>query len=227
MAKKPRKGPRKPEPKAHGEVLNLGIGPYLPQIQNTLPMRGMMRRDLLGEPIVAPKIYDEETEDNQPLQKKQSEKTAPGPTAPTDQLLTDVTLQLLPGKHNPSIVVSRPGIRHIEQKLPQAEYVILLRLARAMRASGRRRSITIKNWGWVEKDTLVAIIAGKSHSPGNALYYFGTLILRLRRRLVAVIREVGGEVEPRKIIDNGAPAAIKKKSAYRLSIHPDNLILPL
>jgi len=78
----------------------------------------------------------------------------------------------------------------------------------------------------VEKDALVAIIAGKSHSPGNALYYFGTLILRLRRRLVALIREVGGEAEPRRIIDNDAPSSIKKRSLYRLSIHPDNLILP-
>jgi len=179
----------------------------------------------LGEPA-APRTYEEQVEENKPLKEKRDEGVAPARVAPSDQLLTDVTLQFRPGKNNPAIVVSRPGVRQIERKLPQAEYDILLKLARAMRASGRRRNSSIKTWGWVERDTLIAIIAGKSHSPGNALYYFGTLILRLRRRLVALIREVGGEAEPRKIIDNGAPSASKKKSAYRLSIHPDNLILP-
>lgn len=194
-------------------------GDYLldPALAEVKRRRKRLRAEMLGIPL---------SEGAQPEEPTRRRKEVAPETAPANQLLTDVTLQLLPGKNNPSIVVSRPGIRHIKQKLPQAEYAILLGLARAMRASGRRQSITIKNWGWVEKDALVAIIAGKSHSPGNALYYFGTLILRLRRRLVALIREVGGEAELRKIIDNGAPSEIKKKSAYRLSIHPDNLILP-
>ncbi len=226
MAKKPRKTPRKKsELKPHGMGGGLGIEPYLPQFQHTLPMRSMMRRDLLGEPS-APRTYDEQIQERKPLKEKRDEEIAPAQVAPSDQLLTDVALQLLPGKNNPAIVISRPGIRHVEQKLPQAEYDIFLRLARAMRASARRRSISVQNWGWVERATLVAIIAGKSHSPGNALYYFGTLILRLRRRLVALIREVGGEAEPRRIIDNDAPSSIKKRSLYRLSIHPDNLTLP-
>jgi len=158
---------------------------------------------------------------------RKHKEAAPAPeAAPADQLLTDVTLQFKSGKNNPAIIVSRPGIRHVEQKLPKAEYDILLKLARAMRASGRRRNSSMKNWGWVDRAALVAIIAAKSDSPGNALYYFGTLILRLRRRLVALIREVGGEAEPRRIIDNGAPSSFKKRSLYRLSIHPDNLILP-
>lgn len=194
-------------------------GDYLldPALAEVKRRRRRLRAEMLGLPL---------SEGAQPEEPTRRRKEAVPETAPANQLLTDVTLQFIPGKHNPSIIISRPGVRHIEKKLPQAEYAILLRLARAMRASGRRRSITIKNWGWVEKDALVAIIAGKSHSPGNALYYFGTLIHRLRRRLVALIREVGGEVEPHHIIDNGAPSEIKKKSAYRLSIHPDNLTLP-
>ena len=183
--------------------------------------RRRMRAEMLGIPLI------EGTQDEEPTSSRKRKEAAPASEpAPADQLLTDVTLEFKPGKHNPAIIVSRPGVRQIEQKLPQAEYIILLKLARVMRASGRRRSITIKNWGWVERDVLVAIIAGKSHSPGNALYYFGTLILRLRRRLVALIREVGGEAEPRKIIDNDAPSSIKKRSLYRLSIHPNNLTLP-
>ncbi len=181
--------------------------------------RRRTRAHLLGIPLI------EGEQPEEPIRKRKETTSAPE-VAPADQLLTDVTLQFKPGKNNPAIVVSRPGVRPIEQKLPQAEYAILLKLARAMRASGRRSNSSRRNWGWVEKDALVAIIAAKSHSPGNALYYFGTLILRLRRRLVALIREVGGEAESRKIIDNGAPSAIKKKSAYRLSIHPNNLILP-
>jgi len=204
---------------------DLGIEPYLPQFQRTLPMRSLMRRDLLGEPV-APRTYDEQIQERKPLKEKRDEEIAPAQVAPSDQLLTDVTLRFMPGKNNPSVIISRPGVRHVERKLPQAEYDILLRLARAMRASGRRRSITIKNWGWVERDALVAIIAGKSESEGNAIAYFGTLILRLRRRLVSLIQEVGGEAEPLRIIDNGAPSSIKKRSLYRLSIHPDNLTLP-
>lgn len=194
-------------------------GDYLldPALAEVKRRRRRLRAEMLGVPL---------SEGAQPEEPTRRRKEAAPETAPADQLLTDVTLQFKPGKHNPAIVISRPGVRPIKRKLPQAEFDILLRLARAMRVSGRRRSITIKNWGWVEKDALVAIIAGKSHSPGNALYYFGTLMHRLRRRLVALIREVGGEVEPHHIINNGAPSAIKKKSAYRLSIHPDNLILP-
>jgi len=41
-----------------------------------------------------------------------------------------------------------------------------------------------------------------------------------------LIQEVGGEAEPLRIIDNGAPSSIKKRSLYRLSIHPNNLTLP-
>ena len=196
-------------------------GDYLldPTLAEIKRRRRRTRAHLLGIPLI------EGEQPEEPIRKRKEATSAPE-AAPADQLLTDVALQFKPGKHNPAIVVSRPGIRPIEQKLPQAEYDILLKLARAMRASGRRPNSSRRNWGWVEKDALVAIIAGKSHSAGNALYYFGTLILRLRRRLVALIREVGGEVEPKKIIDNGAPSSIKKKSAYRLSIHPDNLILP-
>lgn len=226
MAKKPRKTPRKnSQLKPHGMGGDLGIEPYLPQFQRTLPMRGMTRRDLLGEPV-APRAYDEQSEENKPFKEKRHEEIAPARVAPSDQLLTDVTLQLLPGKNNPSVVVSRAGSKPMRQLLPQAEYDILLRLARAMHASARSRNSSIENWGWIDRDNLIAIIAGKSKSPGNAAYYFGTLILRLRRRLVSLIREVGGIAEPRRIIDNGAPATIKKRSVYRLSIHPNNLTLP-
>ncbi|MBI3292887.1 MAG: hypothetical protein HYZ73_08800 [Elusimicrobia bacterium] len=196
-------------------------GDYLldPSLAEIKRRRRRTRAHLLGIPLI-----EGEQPEEPPRKHKEA---APAPeAAPADQLLTDMTLQFKPGKNNPAIIVSRPGVRQIEQKLPQAEYAILLKLARMMHASGRRRSISIRNWGWVERATLVAIIAGKSHSPENALYYFGTLILRLRRRLVALIREVGGEVEPRRIIDNDAPSSIEKRSLYRLSIHPDNLTLP-
>jgi len=204
---------------------DLGIEPYLPQFQRALPMRSSMRRDLLGEPA-ASRTYDEHTEENKPLKEKQNQEIAPTKVAPANQLLTDVTLQFRPGKNNPAIVVSRPGVRQIEQKLPQAEYDILLRLARAMRASGRRRNSSMKNWGWVDRDDLIAIIAEKSKSPGNAASYLTNLILRLRRRLVTLIRDVGGGSDPLHIIENDAPSSGKKRSLYRLSIHPNNLTLP-
>lgn len=196
-------------------------GDYLldPTLAEIKRRRRRTRAHLLGIPLIEGKQPEEPP-------RKRKEATPAPQAVPADQLLTDVTLQFRPGKNNPAIIVSRPGVRQIEQKLPQAEYDILLRLARAMCASSRRRSITIKNWGWVERDALVAIIAEKSNSPGNALYYFGTLILRLRRRLVSLIQEVGGEAEPLRIIDNGAPSSIKKRSLYRLSIHPNNLTLP-
>lgn len=190
------------------------LDPVLAEIKRR---RRRLRAEMLGIPLI---------EGEQPEEPIRRRKEAAPEMAPADQLLTDVTLQFIPGKHNPAIVVSRPGVRHVEQKLPQAEYDILLRLARAMRASGRRRNSSMQNWGWVERATLIAIIAGKSKIPGNATSYFGTLILRLRRRLVSLIKEVGGMAEPRRIIDNGAPSSFKKRSLYRLSIHPDNLTLP-
>lgn len=196
-------------------------GDYLldPALAEIKRRRRRTRAHLLGIPLIEGAQPEE-------LPRKHKE-TAPAPeVAPADQLLTDVMLQFRPGKNNPAIIVSRPGVRQIEQKLPQAEYNILLKLARVMRASGRRRNSSMKNWGWVDRDELIAIIAGKSKSPGNATAYFGTLILRLRRRLVSLIQEVGGEAEPLRIIDNGAPSSIKKRNLYRLSIHPDNLILP-
>ena len=196
--------------------------PYRSRFQRTLPMHDLARADLLGSSPPASRIRERVAE---PAGERTGE-SAPLPVAPSNQLLTDVTLQLLPGKNNPSVVVSRAGSKPMRQLLPQAEYDILLRLARAMRASARRRNSSVENWGWIDRDNLIAIIAGKSKSPGNAAYYFGTLILRLRRRLVSLIREVGGTAEPRRIIDNGAPATIKKRSVYRLSIHPNNLNLP-
>ena len=196
-------------------------GDYLldPALAEIKRRRRRTRARLLGIPLI-----EGEQPEEPPRKRKEA---APAPeTAPANQLLTDVTLQFRPGKNNPAIIISRPGVRQIERKLPQAEYDILLRLARAMRASGRRRNRSMKNWGWVDRATFVAIIAGKSKSEGNATAYFGTLILRLRWRLVSLIQEVGGEVEPRRIIDNGAPSSIKKRSLYRLSIYPNNLTLP-
>ena len=117
------------------------LDPVLAEIKRR---RKRTRAHLLGVPLIEGEQLEEPP-------RKRKEATPVPEVAPADQLLADVTLQFKPGKHNPSIIVSRPGIRHIEKKLPQAEYDILLKLARSMRASGRRRSITIKNWGWVDR----------------------------------------------------------------------------
>jgi len=95
--------------------------------------RRRLRAEMLGIPLI------EGTQPEEPTRKHKAAAPAPE-AAPADQLLTDVSLQFKPGKHNPAVIVSRPGIRQVEQKLPQAEYDILLKLARAMRASGRRRN---------------------------------------------------------------------------------------
>ncbi|MCM8794585.1 MAG: hypothetical protein NC819_02115 [Candidatus Omnitrophica bacterium] len=141
-------------------------------------------------------------------------------------LLSNVALQLHPGKHNPSFAVARQGGRLVNRSLQQAEYAVLLHLAQTMRKSRRRRNQPEKEWGWVEHGGLVALIARRSQSSGNAAQYVATIVSRLRDKLASAIQETGATADRLRVIENAAPVQGKKRSLYRLTIHPDRLILP-
>jgi hypothetical protein len=157
-------------------------------------------------------------------QRRTARASVPAGAAP-DALLT-ASLQLRSRKGSPSFVLTRKGGQPAERSLQQAEYAVLLCLAHAMRNSRRRRNQPPKEWGWVKREDLISAIAHRSKSQGDAATYLTTIISRLRDKLVSAFGETGNAVNPLRVIENAAPSSTEKRSLYRLTIHPDGLILP-
>ncbi len=145
---------------------------------------------------------------------------------PTPGELLSVALRLHPGKNKPSFTVTREGGQPVERSLQQAEYDVLLCLAQAMRKSRKRRNQPVKEWGWVKRENLVAVIASRSEFKRNAPYYLTTIVSRLRGKLAGAIQEAGLAADPLRVIENAAPSSEGRRSLYRLTIHPDGLIFP-
>jgi len=155
------------------------------------------------------------------LPKKEDKLTKPHP----DFELSGTVLQLFPGKGNPRFTLKR-GNKMAERTLQQAEYDVLLCLGKEMRLSKRRSTLSFSERGWVGQDKILGLLVERSSSKGNAAGYLTTIIQRLREKIESAAKDLGTTVNRLRVIENGAPARGQKRSLYRLSVPPDQIILP-